>query len=350
MRDYLLRDLDAKVFELLVLSDRISFKIQDVNKPLGYLIEKVGVKGVEHLLESNSLEFVLWQSSLGAYYNPETKRGNIVAAQFHQRDPDWSIDQVLKPLSIPDSAKKTISRKARDYYTIPKLALAAQAENAIKQLYESGALASVGLPFDNHREGVFERDLKRLSSMGDSILELDIITQFGYSAWDSKIFYNLFQDFTKRIKAFDQISSDVTEVLKIDSLPSIQDLAFNERWSLTKAIDVRSKSPAVQFRNWLIKTQDNDDKDVVESFLDALEARKSPTFKFMKAATIVGISTALATRNEELAAALAVRIGLVSILSEFGLNLLDSFWVESILKGNNPRLFVKELKRLKNEP
>lgn len=117
---------------------------------------------------------------------------------------------------------------------------------------------------------------------------------------------------------------------------------------------LRQKRTSRNFRRWL-STATAGDKNVTDEYLAAIADAKGPldfpAGKFTKVVTLASVGAALGQAVEGPTGALlgSAAGSMAGSAVDVGLDLLDEFLLDGILKGWHPRMFFDDLRRFENK-
>src|SRR5579863_4536098 len=144
-----LRDFQASLFEQLLLFDKVALKVFGENIPLAVILNAMGERAFDELMEQGALSFVLWtpmvlymKSDVPGVY--PLASGNINPPL---NDPEQSIELGLNWLQSKPSgrAKRRLIKKLLPLYIIPDTEFSPKAVGAVHSGYNSGRFEPIGL-------------------------------------------------------------------------------------------------------------------------------------------------------------------------------------------------------------
>ena len=181
--------LRADLHQNLLLYDRICFKVYGENIPLAMLINMLGIKNVELLVEQEALEFKLWTQQV--LYMQDNIKGVIPIAPGNATDPvhtepELSLRTSFRWLTreLPRQTREGLVKKLVRKYSIPDGTIANTSSNLTWSAYKSNKLEVLRLPFVG--EDDLSIDLKKgLGAVADDILESSIVASGNYVSHNS---------------------------------------------------------------------------------------------------------------------------------------------------------------------
>ena len=356
----LMKDTEAAIFENLLLFDCVAFKVQGESVPLAVLVNLFGVNGIEALAEQNALKFVLWTSDIVHFVSDVPGVEPIAPINFstkHNTDPEESITLGLNWLKSPldRRAKKILIRALRDRYTKPAPSLVKSAVDITRSAYVNGKLDRYG--FDSSKVGFQELNLNgrvKIATCATSLQEYSFLLQNQMCGFSNQEFYDLLVDTHGRLKHAESRLEDFCKIAMIEEFPDLRMLYQKIESPFTNVIKFRAKGSSQKFRQWLGNpSQDaNDAVEITRAYIDAIVSPRgffqTVTGKITKAVTISSIGAGVgALAGGVPGAAAGVAIGpVLEKAADLGIDMLDQFALESVLKGWTPRMFIDGLRKL----
>lgn len=170
----------ASLFEQFLLFEKISFKVYGENAPLAILINELGIKQVEELIEEKKLEFVLWTTMVT--YNVDEIKGVLplqhgtLTSPVHS-DPEESIRLGLNMLKkYPDrKIRRMIQQIFQNIYKIPDKYFSRDAAKLVINAYNSNKLEDIGMP----NEKDIQKLLVKERGLGSGLAMLQLLEEIG---------------------------------------------------------------------------------------------------------------------------------------------------------------------------
>ena len=345
----------AETFEELLLFDAISYNIVGINHPLLFLIEELGLNKVEELLENKSIEFITGIPLIAANAGPEINgmpqyKGipPLLSAKFtnpENSDPEYQLDEALKLIvGLNRDRRRIFKRIALKQYKIPNSKFSSDAHKFVLDAYLNNKLTAFGLPNIIEPENIGINERKLLADIGYDIIETALLSQFKYKSKNNNkallITKDTFDNFFNAV----QISKNNSTILKLECLPDMENLFKLKNYNLSNALYLRDSNNSKKYRSWINeKTDELSDTSITKSYIDEI-AKESGFFnsnngKLIKTISIFSVSSYL---GFELA-------DLPGLTTGLGISLIDTYLLESWIKGWNPRFFIDELRKEINE-
>lgn len=351
-------DIIASLCEQLLLFDKVSFKVYGENIPLAVLFNHLGVKNLEQLVEEEAIEFVLWTPLL-TYTLTDIPgllplQSGSLTSPVHS-NPDESIKLGFEWLAQAKRPKRDVRRalqnRIRKLYKVPEDHFSRNAANLVIDAYKSNKLAKFGMPndWDIVRLPVDQR--KRLCDFADSVLETTILSQFGYSSFQKYENFVLSTSTFARIQAALQMKENIGKVCEIEHIPDLKSLFLDKKLDISSLLKLRSKSDSIKFRKWLhAVSTDQDAKDITKEYIDSLvdskgffETRKGKLVKTLSLYSLsVGVGSLVAGIPGTLIGGSLAKM--IEPAADLGLDLIDTYYLDGMLRGWNPRLFIDKLR------
>lgn len=344
----------AELFEQLMLFDKIIISTNRVNYPLFFLIDQLGINKVEEFIENDFIKFLIWTPFIISpsgqrredgtndesemYGKPPIAAGSLVDKDF---DPENNIDVALSKFSLHRDRKRIFKRVASKNYIIPNgMEFSSNSAKIIIEAYKSNNLSDLGLPYSKEPEQLNLQERQTLLNLGYKILETAVLSQYGLKSYNNYEHYKICSKNIENIGKAYQVSENASQILKFENLPDLKSLFLKENITFESVSKLRYLSSAKYFRKWLNTASQSADMYEITKEYNA-EIRGVNKFintqegKLIKNISVFGISTALGS-------AIAGNAGL---LAGFGFGILEDFWLDSILKGKNPSMFIDDLRK-----
>ncbi len=351
----------ALLFEQFLLFDKIAIKIDHQNLELYFLIKELGINKVEELLDNRVLIPVLWTplivTGLGMRRDDGTTDESSIIGQppiiagalsGDVANPEYIIDKVLSYFNLHKDRKRIFKRKVVGKIILPDNKIANKSAEIVIDAYIKGKLVNLGLepikePTKLNRE---ERD--KLFQLGNHVLETTVLAEKGYKSYDKLPDFTLTKDSIRSIESAYHVSENTSTILKIENLANIQDYVLTNKIPFERVFDLRYKKNIKEYRKWInTLSVDTDTKEITKEYLDEVEGKnkffESTGGKFIRNVAMLGIGTGLGAALAGIGGAAAGMIA-GSKATELGLSLFDSYVIDGILRGWNPRMFVDEIK------
>jgi hypothetical protein len=216
-------------------------------------------------------------------------------------------------------------------------------------------LAEFGLEKQKEITWLNEEERKKLVHLGNDVLESTILSDLQYSSFGKYHSYSLHKQSFNEVKNATHILDGVEEVFKTEHLPNIKELIAAGRISLDSLIKLRRKSTSKKFRSWLVSNSLNDSEYISKEYVDEIANHKgffeTTKGKFIKTIGMYGIGGTIGTLLGGVDGTF-VGIAASQILKptgELGLSFIDTYFLDGLLKGWHPRLFINEYEKLVKE-
>jgi len=354
----------ALVFEQFLLFDKVAIKLDRTGVALVFLIDELGLNDLEALLERKVIELVLWTPLIftgkgipnaDGTYNLEEVLGTppIVSANYIKQDldPNVSLDGALRYFKIDRDRRRIFKRIASKQYVYPNQT----AENAVQltmDAYDKNYLAPLGLPYSTKPE-LFDFDQRsQISELSHDILETSVLAELGYVSYDKYSSLSLTQSSVKTIESGLKVSDNTSEILQLENLPNIQALVMSGVLGMKDLLTLRNKGVVKDYRVWINNVSKSGDytkisKEYIDEVIGKRNFMESTGGKFLRTTGMFGVGLGIGVA---LGGPVGAALGLVGVKAvELGLSLFDTFTLDGILKGWNPRMFVDEIAKATKE-
>mgnify|MGYP003584069705 CR=1 FL=1 len=344
------KNLIAELFEQLLIFDVVIISTNRLNNSLKFLIEELGINTVENLIEREYIKFILWTpvilSTSGSISNGKIDESTILGKPpilvGSLSDEDKDLDYITKKVldSFDDlhrDRKRSFTRKAIKNYIIPDgMGFSNDTYEIISSSYENNIFENLGLPNNKDFLQLNLQERNILFDLSHKLLETLILFEYDLKSinkYDSIKIIN--QNVEKIGKAFNIIENCNT-IFKAECVPNLKQLYIQERINFNDVFHIRNLSSAKFYRKWINKVSENvDSTEITKEYLNEIKGNSKffntsagRLIKFLTINLIGGLITSIPSN-------------LISTISGFGLNAIDSYILDSALKGSNPSMFIE---------
>jgi len=355
--------MEATLFEQVLLFDTVAFKVHGENIPLAFLLNVFGERSFEVLLEQGAFQFVLWTPFVGSMETEAPGVHPICSGNLSSPahcNPEVSIDQGLNWLSKKPSAafRRHWVRKLGPNYIVPDDSLAGRAVDITKAAYQSDKLNALGLspklaPLENMAKD--QRHLLR--DCAAQLLEYYFLIGQEMGSYSNFRYFDLFSTSVRRIRETGKAALKFNELAKVEGIPDLKALYPQVRDPLKRLPTFRKSRNARKFREWLAQTgggevQGDITREYIADIADANGILDSAGGKFTKSVlmTAAGVGAGALIEASALGAVAGGVAGKVlESVADLGLDLLDNFLLDGLLKGWSPRMYFDDLKKWSNK-
>jgi len=272
----------------------------------------------------------------------------FVPVMLPNDDPEESIDTLLNYFQLHRSTKRKFKKIALKKCILPDKNISSNAADIIIDAYKQNKLDSLGLKYIKEPENLDHYERGRLMNLGYEVIETTFLAQKGYMSLDNYSFFKLTQESIKHIENAHKISENTSKVLKVENLADLKSFYLENNIQFTEVFNLRYKSTVKQYREWINSISANTDViGISKEYIDEIAGKnkffESSGGKFIRTASMfmlgAGIGTAFGGTENALIG------GVLGKTTEFGLGLFDTYILDGLLKGWNPRMFVDELRQ-----
>lgn len=350
-------NIDSEIFENLMLYDSVNFKVYGENVPLAYLTNAIGVKGIERLMEMKSLSFTLWTPNI--MMGIDNIDGLIpimhgrVKSLAHS-DPEESITIGLNFMTDKLTHKqiKNLVHKIRDSYIIPKEGIESDAAAVALSAYKKNKFHLLG--FDTTGLDIYNLNKEQKSKLlncATTCLEYKFLISQNFISHSNKKINMLFADSFNSISQ-NSVKDYYSKITTIENFPDLFSLAKELKDPLKDIAALRDKKNIKKFRKWINETIETTDlTEISKLYIDEIqnakgffETKKGKVLKsFFMWSVGAGLGSFIGPEGAIIGGALGAT---VSPLTNIGLDMLDEYMINEIIKGWTPRMFFDELRIL----
>jgi len=344
----------AELFEQLLIFDRITISTSRLNFALVFLISRIGINSVERLLESGYIKLMIWTPVI--VHGTGTQREDntidesviygqppIVAASLMEedRDPERNIKTALSHFNFNKERKKIFTKIALKNYIVPDgMTFSNDSAKLIIDAYKGNNLSNIGLPFEKEPEQLNLDQRQILHELSNKILETAVLAKYGLKSYENYEHYEICKQNLSNIGKAYNISENTSAIFKLENLPNLKALYLSGKLDFDSVFTIRHLSNAKYYRKWINEIgESNNANEITSEYFKEIKGRyrffETTKGKLLRNLSIFGISTALGTAIT----------GTTGIAASLIPGLLDTFWLDSILKGKNPSIFIDDLKK-----
>jgi len=348
------RQIIAGLFEQLLLFDKITISTNRLNFGLIFLLDRLGINTVERLFDSGYIKLLLWSPVLVTGTGRQKEDGSIdesvifgqppIAAGAlteDDSDPEENINNALDIFGLHRDRKRILTKRVIKQYVIPNgMEFSSDAAKLVIDSYQNNILVGLGLPFEKEANQLNLEQRKQLLSLGHKVLETAILSKYNFKSYENYEHYEIYKQNISNIGKAYNISENTSEILKLENLPDLKTLFLSEKLHFESVFSLRHLSSAQYYRKWINSIGENSNaQEITKEYLNEIKGSNrffnSSGGKFIKNLGMFGVSIALG-------AAIA---GPAGAAAGFGLGLLDTFVLDSLLKGKNPSMFIAGIKK-----
>lgn len=347
------RKIIAELYEQLLIFDRITLSTNRLNFALFFLIDRLGINTVERLLDNGYLKFMIWSPVLMTSGGRLQEDGIIdesviygmppVAAGALSKDdldPQHNVEVALKYFRLHRERKRIFTKRAIKNYVIPNgMEFSTNSVKIVVDAYQNNNLEDLGLPFIKEPTQLDMNERHLLIQLGHKVIETALLPKYNLKSYENYEHYSIFKQNLNNIGRAYNIADNTDILFKLEGLPNLKKLFLQEKLEFDSVFKIRHLSNAKYYRHWITKVGENANaEEITKEYLNEIKGNynffESKGGKFLKNLGLYGINTIL---GEAIAGAPGAIAGYV-------LGLLETYWLESILKGKNPSMFIDEIK------
>ncbi|MBU1180321.1 hypothetical protein KJ885_05235 [Patescibacteria group bacterium] len=341
--------------ESLLLGDRITIEVNGPNLVIVTLLRWLGRNNLERLIEEGVIKFVYNPSAI-AYITLE----NIRAIPMHNTNP--GLNRITSPdpawqdifsgtsivlgeqTGLPRADRRNIARLVGK-----KALIEIEQDKIFDEICKVSKIDFCGiigkklgfLNVDNPDSGDIPQDMmhKYLDVAGsNSLLTVACATGCNEIVGDKTSDLILEHRLSKILQPAGEKIENFNQILEFHETINIAELLDQGKISFNDILEMRTSKGANEFRQWLSNTGDLTPATLLREYNERwnglLKITKNTSFKAGKIIFYTGIG-----------AAVCVLSPFVGIGTGLGLNILDSFFLENIVKKIwRPKIFIDQLK------
>jgi hypothetical protein len=358
----------TKLFENLLLFDKLSVKVTGESLPLAALIGLLGQQGFDSLLEQGAIEFVLWnQGIVHTVTNIPGLHaiGTMTYSTPEYNDPERSIDAGLDRMRNAPTGRKRrrLVRHLVPLFRTPPENLSEASVKAVNLSLQSGGLEPFGIPkVTGHADNLTAAQKYIVNKSAQDFAEYEFLLKNNITSFSDYRYFGPFWASAERFQTMNRTVAGFSAISEVEKVPDLKAIFHQIGEPLKRVSELRKTRNAVRFRTWLESTAgESPAPDMVRAYLDAISNRSgfmdSASGKILKTLTLAAVGLGVGTAAGSIAGegvGAAAGIGSIHItklvaekLAEFvtesGIGILDSFAIETMTKGWSPRMYFAEL-------
>lgn len=367
--------LFSELFEQLMLFDRVYFKIGNNSTTLPILIQEFGINKVEENISNGLFQFLFWKPFI--LYRPgklisspvvkiagdfsqdvyddseilgtEPVLVSNIAIQQKGYDPEKVVDNSFHYFSIHPDRKRILKKIVLDNTLVQTINDAEAAKNLAIDAYQNGKLNKNSLPFTKQPEMLSTVERIKLWEIANNYFEMSILTENGIDIYNGYNFFNTIRNNLNDLADSLKISGDAAKLFELQNIPNFKEMFYHNEVDLVDVFEMRELSNAKYFRRWINeKSRTVDGKEIAKEYLNEIKGDRkffnTKGGKFLKTIGVFGIGAGLGAAISGLKGSL-IGASTAAVIKDLGLNLLDTFWLDKILKGKNPSIYIENIEK-----
>jgi len=352
----------ARLFEQLLLFDKITISTGRLNFGLAFLLSRLGLQTVERLLESGYIRFMIYSPMIFTGKGRRDENGQVDESVIYEQppiaagslsdedlDPERNIHYALSNFNLDKKSVRALTKKALKSYVVPDgMKIATNSEKLILEAYINNNLSSLGLPYTKEPMQLDLNERGLLLQLGHKVIETSILANFNLKSYENFEHLEICKQNIANIGKAYNVAGNTSEILKIENVPNLQELYLKERMDFESVFKIRHLSTAKYYRKWINEFGENSNCfEVTEAYLNEIKGKakffETTKGKFLKNLGSFAISTGLGAAITGQAG--AVVGAFLQPAADYGLGLLETFWLDDIIKGKNPSMFIDDIKK-----
>lgn len=343
----------SEIFEQLLIFDQIIISTNKTNFSLYVLIKNLGINTVEKLVENGYIKFIIWSPLLIVSAGKQLSDGTIDESRIYELppltagtylesdlDPDKNIAQALQYFPLPRERKRAFIRKARkNYISLAGMDLSSESAKIVIDSYSNNNLIDLGLPYEKEPNKLNKAERATLQKLGHKIIETAVLSEYNLKSYDNYEHIAISKiNFENIGKAYNVVDNS-NHLFKLENLPNLKELYISQKLTFDDVFKLRNLSNAKYYRKWINNVGENADAlEITKEYLNEVKGNNK-FFESLEGKLIRNVG--LFTANTAIGGAIA---GPPGMAVGFALGMLETFWLDNILKGNNPSMFIDYLK------
>ena len=354
-----------------MIFDRVTISTNRLNFALLFLISRLGLASVERLLDSGYIKLMIWSPLIITRKGNRKEDGTLDQSDILGQPPilagcisDEDLDverNISNALSNFDLNKKTkqnfIKKTINNYIPLDGMDISTTSEKIISQAYLNSNLATLGLPYQKELNQLDIEEREILLNLSHKVMETSILSRLGLKSYENYEHFEICKQNLANIGKAYNVAQNSTEIFKIENVPNLKELFLHERLDFNDVFKIRHLPTAKYYRNWINEVGENaNSQEVTADYMNQIKGNskffETTKGKLIKNLGMLAVSSglgAVVAGVQGVAAGIVIK-GALAPVADYGLGLLETFWLDGLLKGKNPSMFVEEIrKQIDNE-
>lgn len=347
----------ASFLEQLMLFDKVVFATDLFNSSLIFLIRHLGLRETVVLLEMGYIKFIIPPAQVfyfkankhdEQHYDIKDFRCDKIEPEI--LDPEKNVFNALCSASLTlekDFVKYFIKLAAQHYISPDGGKIADSSERIILEASKNGTLSNFGIS-EEECNSLDEYKSEIFTDLAFKIIESSILAVHDIKSYNDQTNIELFGKCLSNIGNALHVTKNASEIFRIENVPNLKNLFQSEKITFEKLLKLKESSVATYFRNWINTVGENTNcSEVTSKYVNTIKGKgkffESNRGKFVKTITSFGISSGL---GAIIAGGTGALVGsILHPVTDLGLGLLENFWIDNLLRGRNPSMFIDEVRK-----
>jgi hypothetical protein len=352
----------SELYEQLLIFDTVRISTNRINSQLFILIKHLGIEIVERLLISGYIEFMIWPSHIFTSLGTGRNDGSIDESTIMGQVPivggslsDADLDQerniliALNKFNLPTKRKREFLNLALKRYQKPEkngLQISSNSAELVIDAYKSDNFADLGLPFEKQPDQLNVHERGILLDVGNRLLETAILAKENLKSYNNYEHYAICKQNLQNIGKAYNIADNTSRILFLEDLPNLKEIYLNGNLDFESVFRIRHLSTAKYYRQWINDIgESSNSREVTRECLREIKGKykyfNTTHGKILKNAGIFVAGLGLTALLKDPSA---------GVVGSYALGLVDDLWLDSILRGKSPSMFIDNLRdHLKHE-
>lgn len=355
---YKYNEIKTSLFESLILNNKVNFKVEGENIPLCIMLNEIGLRGIEELIDESALSFTLW-SPLVMFTVDNLYGVDPLCTGRHSNgvyvDPEESIISGLGFMrnKLRKGEVRVITRKLRDlYHSVPK-GIEHNCARITMSALESGKLEQLGLSLqDKNKYELSENEKKILINCASDLLGYKYLIQKRAQASPTSNVQLLLKDSIKNAKEFSK-EDLFSAIVKFENIPDIRTSFQKMGLPMDELMKLRRNKNCKKFRTWLSNFNGiSNPLEAQRYYVDSIQSAKGFFDTWLGKSTksifmmILGASAGSYVDSSLGPIIGAAGMQLANPVTDYILDMADEYLISELTKGWTPKLFISELESL----
>ena len=256
-------------------------------------------------------------------------------------DPERNVATALSHFNFHRDRVRSFTRKATGIYSLPEgMEYSKDAAQLVIDAYKSNSLAGLNLPYVKEPDQLNSDERFQLLGLGHKVIETSLVSKYGLKSFEDYSHYEICKQNLENIGKAYNVVENSSALLSLENVPNLKALYLDQKLDFEDVFKLRYLSSAKYFRKWINNVGESENiQEVTTEYLK--EIKDNTKFfgtgvgKFVRCIGMLAIGNGLGALVATTGAGLALSTGL---------SFLDNFWLDSLLKGKNPSIFIDQIK------
>lgn len=364
------KEIFSNLFEQILLFDKVVLSTDKDNHSLFFLIKYFGYENTLRLIRSGYISFYIRTSIIVQSTGRQLEDGTIDQSTIYTQPPivggrlgdtnidiEENINRAIKPFNLDTKSRNSFIKQVHKHYIKDQdLELGTNTSKIILDAYVNNNLENLNLPFQKDPFDLDMTERRKLFEIGHSVLESSILLKHNLKSFNNTDHLNILSKNFENIGKAYNVTENTKKIFEIENIPDLKSIFMNGSFQFEDVFKLRHLNNAKYFRKWINEVSTTSDaNEITKEYISEVQGSKkffqTNLGKFVKSTTSFGIGAGLGFLIGGPIASV-VGTGAVKILepiTDYGFGLLETYALENIIEGKNPRGFINNIQNELNK-